>query len=146
MGYSEFEKLCEEKGVKPADVSRETGISKAALSAWKQGKINLKLERLIKIANYLGVPVGVLQEAKERAAVFGLRSDTGIDEREYLVSLTKEDLTSLVEKITKDVNSGNSQSPCDERFEILIETCKKADDAQLKRIEKYAELVIKGEF
>lgn len=36
MYYEIFAKLCYESGVKPADVSKATGISTATLSSWKK--------------------------------------------------------------------------------------------------------------
>jgi transcriptional regulator with XRE-family HTH domain len=46
--------------VKPGRVSRETGISTATLTSWKQGKYTPKQDKLQKIADFFGVPLGVI--------------------------------------------------------------------------------------
>ena len=61
MGYEQFEKLCEEKGVKPYHVSVATGISTATLSSWKKGKYTPKKDKLEKIADYFGTTVDRLE-------------------------------------------------------------------------------------
>jgi transcriptional regulator with XRE-family HTH domain len=57
MGYDyrKFEKLCENKGIKPSTVSRATGVSTATLSSWKGGKYIPKADKIQLIANYFGV-------------------------------------------------------------------------------------------
>ena len=56
--YEKFEKLLKERGVKAAQVAKETGIAPPALTAWKKGEYNLKADKIQKIADYFGVPVG----------------------------------------------------------------------------------------
>ena len=53
--YKLFAKLCQEKKVRPADVSKATGINPATLTAWKQGVSKPKYESILKIADYFGV-------------------------------------------------------------------------------------------
>lgn len=73
MYYDNFAKLCEENGIKPGRVSRETGISTATLTSWKQGKYTPKQDKLQKIADYFGVPLiwitgdGLEEEMKKSA-------------------------------------------------------------------------------
>lgn len=55
--YKIFEKLCEEKGVTPYKVSKETGISRSTLSDWKKGRSTPKGDKLQAIADYFGVSV-----------------------------------------------------------------------------------------
>ena len=55
--YEKFARLCEEKGVTPYRVSLDTGIATSTLSEWKNGKYKPKLDKLIILANYFGVPV-----------------------------------------------------------------------------------------
>lgn len=50
--YSKFEKLCEDRGVRPSDVSKATGVSTATLSSWKKGRYSPKIDKLKKIADY----------------------------------------------------------------------------------------------
>lgn len=54
--YEKFEKLLKEKGVTPYRVHKETGISTATLSDWKNGKSQPKRDKIEKICEYFGVP------------------------------------------------------------------------------------------
>lgn len=60
MYYDKFEKLCEEKGVRPSDVSKATGISTATLTSWKKGKYTPKNDKLQLIADYFGVSLSYI--------------------------------------------------------------------------------------
>lgn len=60
MGYEIFERLCKEKGVKPAQVSKATGIATATLTSWKKGDYTPKQDKLQKIADYFGVALEYL--------------------------------------------------------------------------------------
>lgn len=53
--YEKFERLCKERGVTAYRVAKETGITTAAISNWKNGKYNFKADKLKKIADYFGV-------------------------------------------------------------------------------------------
>ena len=55
--YSKYEALKEEKKVTDYEVAKSTGIAQATLSAWKQGKYTPKIDKIVKIANYFGVPL-----------------------------------------------------------------------------------------
>lgn len=55
--YSEFERLCIENGVTAYKVCQETGLSRSTISDWKSGRSKPKVEKLLKIADYFGVPV-----------------------------------------------------------------------------------------
>ena len=54
--YEKFEKLLREKGVTPYRVHKETGISTATLSDWKNGKSQPTRDKIEKICEYFGVP------------------------------------------------------------------------------------------
>lgn len=56
--YEKFEKLLKERGVKAFEVSRQTGVTTQALSAWKNGNYTPKTDKIQKIADYFGVPIG----------------------------------------------------------------------------------------
>ncbi len=62
--YKNFEELCKEKGVKPVEVSRETGVSTATLSSWKTGRYIPKTDKLQKIADYFGVTLERLTQVE----------------------------------------------------------------------------------
>lgn len=55
--YAVFTNLLEKKNVRPADVSKATGITSVTLSDWKSNKSAPNVEKLVKIANYFGVSV-----------------------------------------------------------------------------------------
>ena len=57
MYYENFEKLCKRDGIKPAKVSRDTGISSATLTSWKKGEYTPKSDKLQIIADYFDVSI-----------------------------------------------------------------------------------------
>lgn len=62
--YLKFKELCDSRNVTPYQVSLGTDnkVSTTVLSQWKYGEYNLKLDKLILIANYFNVPVTDLIE------------------------------------------------------------------------------------
>ena len=65
MYYENFEKLCKENNVKPATVSKSTGVPTSTLTSWKQGKYTPKQKTLQPIADYFNVSVDYLITGKE---------------------------------------------------------------------------------
>jgi len=63
--YEIFEKLLLERGITAYRVAKETGVTTATLTSWKQGKYVPKAEKLQKIADYLNVSVEYLMTGKE---------------------------------------------------------------------------------
>ena len=63
--YEIFAKLLEEKGLKAADVTRAAGIKSPVFSEWKKGKSRPNTEKMIKIANFLGVSIEYLLTGNE---------------------------------------------------------------------------------
>lgn len=57
--YEVFEKLLKEKGVTSYRVSKDTGISQATLSDWKNGKSKPKADKLKILSEYFGVSIEV---------------------------------------------------------------------------------------
>lgn len=55
--YEKFDQLLKDRGVTPYVVASATGIAQSTLSDWKNGKSTPKLDKVIKIADYFGVPV-----------------------------------------------------------------------------------------
>lgn len=51
--YSKYVELRDKKGVKDADVAKGAGIYQSILTAWKNGDSTPKVDKLIKIADYL---------------------------------------------------------------------------------------------
>lgn len=73
MGYEVFQKLCEEKGVKPSQVSRATGVATATLTNWKKGGYTPKQDKLKAIADFFNVSLDYLVTGEEKE----WESDTG---------------------------------------------------------------------
>ena len=63
--YSRFAELLMKRGLKVADVARETGISPSTFSDWKRGKSKPKVEKLQKIAEFFDVPISYFLESEE---------------------------------------------------------------------------------
>lgn len=55
--YQNFLALINEKGITPYRVSKDTGVSQVTLSDWKHGKSTPKVDKLQKIAGYLGTTI-----------------------------------------------------------------------------------------
>lgn len=55
--YQKFAKLLELKGVTAYQVSKETGVATATLTEWKNGTYKPKIDKLKKIADFLGVSI-----------------------------------------------------------------------------------------
>ena len=63
--YEIYCKLRDERGLKDADVARETGITKSTFSDWKTGRSVPKDQKLKKLANFFGVSVDYLRNGDE---------------------------------------------------------------------------------
>lgn len=55
-----YEILRDEKGLKDADIARIAGVSRASMSQWKSGQFTFKYDKMVKIADALGVSVEYL--------------------------------------------------------------------------------------
>ena len=55
--YKNFERILDRKGLRPSDVSRETGIATSTLTDWKKGRSKPKADKLLKISKYLDVSI-----------------------------------------------------------------------------------------
>lgn len=67
--YEKFEKLLKEKGVTPYRVHKETGISTATLSDWKNGKSQPKRDKIEKICEYFEIPTSYFYEDAETSSL-----------------------------------------------------------------------------
>ena len=63
--YKVFERLLEENHKTAYQVSKDTGIARATLSEWKAGTYQPKIDKLMLIADYFGVPITEFLEQKE---------------------------------------------------------------------------------
>ena len=64
--YEIFEQLLKTHGVTPYRVAKETGITTATLTSWKQGKYTPKPEKMQKIADYFNVSLEYLMTGEEK--------------------------------------------------------------------------------
>lgn len=64
--YEIYCKLRDAKGMKDADVARETGITKSTFSDWKNGRSTPKDAKMQKIADLFGVSVEYIRTGKEK--------------------------------------------------------------------------------
>lgn len=64
--YEIYCKLRDAKGMKDADVARETGITKSTFSDWKNGRSNPKDVKLKKIADLFGVSLDYIRTGEEK--------------------------------------------------------------------------------
>lgn len=55
--YAKYVELRDKKGVNDAAVAKATGIQPSTFSDWKSGRSNPKIEKLLKIAEFLGVSI-----------------------------------------------------------------------------------------
>ncbi|HIT65980.1 MAG TPA: helix-turn-helix transcriptional regulator [Candidatus Merdisoma merdipullorum] len=77
--YEKFEKLLAAKGVTPYRVHKDTGISSATLSDWKNGKSEPKKDKIEKICKYFDVPLSYFygdDDEKESGEKYYLNDET----------------------------------------------------------------------
>ena len=68
--YERYAKVRDILGLKDSDVCKKTGISPGTMSDWKAGRYNLKLDKLQKIADALGVSITMFTEEEEDKAFY----------------------------------------------------------------------------
>lgn len=63
--YAIFDKILKEKGLTAYAVSKGTGIPGSTFSDWKSGKSSPKVDKLVKISNFLDIELSTLIDMKE---------------------------------------------------------------------------------
>lgn len=63
--YEIFDKLCQDRGITPYRVCKETGLTTATISNWKAGRYTPKADKLQKIADYFDVSLDYLMTGIE---------------------------------------------------------------------------------
>lgn len=84
--YEIFEKLCNERGIKPYKVCKETGITTATISNWKAGRYTPKTDKMQKIADFFGVSVEYLTTGKDSVSNSDLNAKDQRDIKEILAN------------------------------------------------------------
>lgn len=90
--YEKFRKICLEREVKPADVSKATGISSATLSSWKNGIYFPKFDKISKIAKFFRVDVSYFDDDALAVPVTSAR----------IVSEDEQRLTNIFNRLSSD--------------------------------------------
>ena len=91
MYYQNFEELCKQRNIKPNKVSKETGVSTATLTSWKQGKYTPKPDKLKLIADFFNVSLEFLMRNED---VLWNPVEQTMD---YTISLSEEEQDLLME-------------------------------------------------
>lgn len=94
--YAKFEELLKRNNVTAYRVAKETGVTTATLTSWKQGKYTPKREKLQKIADYFGVTVEYLTGEEEKNATYTINEK---DERDIA-----KDMESIRNKLLDGAN------------------------------------------
>lgn len=132
MYYENFQKLCEERGVKPGTVSRATGVSTATLTSWKQGKYTPKQDKLQKLADYFNVPLEEITK-KEPVKI----SMPGFIQK-YNENATMEIKKALSDVLMDAASKGiDTFMNSDERMPELVDLFLKLNDSGKDAIMKY---------
>lgn len=85
MYYKNFEELCKQRNIKPNKVSKETGVSTATLTSWKQGKYTPKPDKLKLIADFFNVSLEFLMRNED------VQWDPTEQKMDYIISLSEEE-------------------------------------------------------
>lgn len=63
--YAKYAELRDKKGVRDADVARAINVNQSTLTDWKNGLYTPKVDKMIKLADYFGVPLDVFVRKEE---------------------------------------------------------------------------------
>lgn len=117
--YEIYCKLRDKRGVRDADVSKATGISKSTFSDWKSGRSNPKNEKLKKIADYFGVTIKYLMTGKEDSVE---QKITSVSPERALDIEVEHDVDVMMEKLKNGeevVFRFNGDTAGDEDMELI---------------------------
>lgn len=73
--YTKFEQIMNERGYKKATVAKGAGIPYSTLTDWQAGRYVPKIDKLQKIADFLGVPVTFFLESEESESIKNRTTD-----------------------------------------------------------------------
>jgi repressor LexA len=65
--YERFEALLKDRDITAYRVSKDTGIPASTFTDWKNGRSAPKIDKLLKLADYLGVPLAYLASGRTDA-------------------------------------------------------------------------------
>ena len=150
MFYDVFMKLCENKGVTPAKVAKETGINPQTISMWKTQGSTPNSKTMAKIAEYFDVSVRFLlggDEKENQIKISTNQGDLSVRELEYISASLQEELLGLKQKMDSLAKSMNElQARREEIYrqahqvETLIAMMQRATNgSEMQTISKLAE-------
>lgn len=84
--YSRFIRICNENGISPSGAAIEVGISKAAVTAWKNGS-KCSDANVAKIANYFNVPISYFDD--DDKDILPAKSEELTDKQKKVIELVK---------------------------------------------------------
>ena len=64
--YDRIKKLCDDRGIAVTALEKEIGFGRGSIGKMKNVGTRTRIDRIQKIADYFGVPVGYLMEEDER--------------------------------------------------------------------------------
>lgn len=105
FSYSKFEKLLNEQCITAYQVSKDTGITTATLSEWKNGKYTPKIDKLLKLANYFGITVEYFLDEKTNINnLKAIREDRqlGVNELSRMSGVNKSTISEIENNIIKN--------------------------------------------
>ena len=121
--YDKLKSLMISRGISAAQLSRETGISQALFTQWKQGRQSPSVEYAERIANYFDVPIDYLL-------------GTGLYQKEELI---KENWDTLIESLRNFRFVGFSK-PFTDAFTTFLQC---ADDLPIYTKIEFLQLFLK---
>lgn len=85
MFYTNFVKLCNQKGVSPSAAAEEMGFQRSVVTRWSKG-VAPRAATVAKVADYFEVaPEELLADKKEKAP--GITAESLTDEEQELISI-----------------------------------------------------------
>lgn len=97
--YDKFQKLLNERGVTSYRVHKETGISTATLSDWKNGKSQPKKDKIEKICAFFNVPLSYF---------YGTGTEPAEKPNSDLTARDERDITKDLDRIMNEIQKGNN--------------------------------------
>lgn len=98
--YEKFKQLLDSNNITPYRIHKETGISTATLSDWKNGKSEPKKDKIQKICTYFDVPVSYFYEEEKV-------SQDKISEKNPLTTRDEKDIAKDLDRIMNEIRRGD---------------------------------------
>lgn len=126
--YEKFEKILIEKGVTPYRVHKDTGISTATLSDWKNGKSQPKKDKIERLCEYFEVPLSYFY---------------GNEEIESKKTISTKDERDIEKKLSETLNQLESGDGLMFNGEVMDEETKRLLEISLRSTLESAKIAAK---